>query len=397
MSVQPSLSVDAAHAVPGTVTRHTYPLEILDLRPALRESLSVSGQCLLDEEAHTNPEIIKALQSNRAVVRSRVMEALAGSAFQARLTALSAFLCERHFGRAAYFQKLPSLRLFLPGDLGTSWHTDNWYGHGQASRTFWLPLTLVEPGAGVCFINKPAYLDEIEQAMSAEQIALETVNDRCTEQGAEWPCAPGQYLSFDARTLHGSVANDSRGFRISLDFRGCQLDQSLGNKPLNNYRVVDGNEAREAAPSYADVRAVKYINGASGASAKFQHILIESYAAEHQAALVRNEAEIESLPACPVLFAYASRKAPAADQYDALILYSTQCLPRDHRTRQRLLELCRANKVSLHFALEDLAFPQTIDYERCMANPATEPSGASPDDRADHEPSPEAGNKPLRA
>ena len=393
MSVQPSLSVDAAHAAPGIVTRHTYPLETLDLRPALRESLSVSGQCLLDDGVHTNPEIITALQSNRAAVRSRVMEALAGSAFQARLTALSAFLCERHFERAAYFQKLPSLRLFLPGDLGTSWHTDNWYGHGQGSRTFWLPLTRVEPGAGVCFINEPAYLDEIEQAMSGERIALETVNDRCTERGAEWACEPGQYLSFDARTLHGSVANESRGFRISLDFRGCQLNQSLGNKPLNNYRIIDGNEAREAAPNYADVQAVKYINGASGASAKFQHILIESYAAEHKAALVRNEAEIESLPACPVLFAYASRKAPAADQYDALILYSRHCLPRNRSTRRRLLEVCRANEVSLHFALEDLAFPQTIDIEQCMVDPATAFPGAPPDQEHDTE----AGRKPSRA
>ncbi len=37
-------------------------------------------------------------------------------------------------------QPVPTPRIFRPGDHGTSWHTDFWYGHGETFRTVWVPI-----------------------------------------------------------------------------------------------------------------------------------------------------------------------------------------------------------------------------------------------------------------
>lgn len=38
-------------------------------------------------------------------------------------------------------QMNPTPRIFRPGDHGTSFHCDYWYGHGEHSYTVWIPLT----------------------------------------------------------------------------------------------------------------------------------------------------------------------------------------------------------------------------------------------------------------
>ena len=44
-------------------------------------------------------------------------------------------------------QSTPTPRVFRPGDHGTSWHTDFWYGHGVKSKTVWVPIKNVMPGS----------------------------------------------------------------------------------------------------------------------------------------------------------------------------------------------------------------------------------------------------------
>ena len=121
----------------------------------------------------------------------------------------------------------------------------------------------------------------------------------------------GEYLSFNGRTLHGSVENTTPHFRCSIDFRGTEVVNGVGNKPLNNYRRISDGQATDALPPFDNLNAVKYINGATGASTKYQHILLEAYAADKGLSIVRNEAEIETIAQRPVLCAYAERNVPS--------------------------------------------------------------------------------------
>ncbi len=345
--------------------KHRYALSKFPLAGLLRDALAIDGVSLLDPKGSSDPQLLEVAKKNLSQLRNNAMEVLQSTAFQAQLSNFSELLSETHFSGDCYFQKMPSIRLFMPGALGTSWHTDNWYGHAAQSRTFWVPLTPVPNGAGVQFVDDPDVLNELESGLGGT-IGLADINRICQRHATEVTAQPGEYLSFNARTLHGSVENIAGHFRCSIDFRGTSVNAGVGNKPLSNYRIIEQGAAREAVQQINSRLAVKYINGATGASTKYQHILLEAYAAEQGLSIVRNEAEIESVAARPVLSAYANRDVPSPDNFDHVLAYSTQCLPSDPETSRALLENCALRGVTIHFVLEDAIFPTTVDIAKCL-------------------------------
>ena len=345
--------------------KHQYELANFCFAEPLREALSIDGACLLDTDSAANHELLELAQDHFKDLRSHCMEVLHGAEFQNLLSAFSEELAATHFHGNCYFQKIPSIRLYMPGALGTSWHTDNWYGHAAESRTFWLPLTAVPDGAGVQFVEKPGVLNQLESRLG-RSLSLSDINRICEQHATEVTAQPGEYLSFSARTLHGSVENRAGHFRCSIDFRGTTAANGVGNKPLNNYRLIEQGVARDTVQQFESTSAVKYINGATGASTKYQHILLEAYAAEHGLRIVRNEAEIESVPERPVLCAYSIRDVPSPNNFDHVLLYSMACLPANRRVAGKLLENCTVRGITLHFALEDAIFPTTADIATCL-------------------------------
>ena len=343
------------------VTKHQYSKEKYDFVSILADPLTVDGVCFLRE--HDPKDINGVLKAQLSVVRNRVFEVLLGSAFQEMLTSFSQELASTHFDGKVYLQKAPSIRMSLPGTLGTSWHTDNWYGHGLGSQTFWVPLVNVVPGSGVSFVHDETLVVELESKLHSGELSLSDINGLCSKRGEEVICDLGEYLKFDSRVLHGSVGNSSDAFRCSFDFRGCLVESGVGNKPLTNYRMIEDSVVKTEVQSFSDGKAVKYISGATGASTKYQHILLEAYARENGIAIVRNEAEIESVPSRPVLGAYGQRAVPDADAYDHLLIYSMRTLPTDLAARKKLLDNCAAKNVSLHFVLEDLVFSNKLSSD----------------------------------
>jgi hypothetical protein len=65
-------------------------------------------------------------------------------------------------------QMLPTPRVFRPGAIGTSYHCDFWYGHGELSHTVWLPLTELEAGNTFKVINTNNP-NELYKKLSKEQ------------------------------------------------------------------------------------------------------------------------------------------------------------------------------------------------------------------------------------
>ncbi len=345
--------------------KHRYDAHEFAFSNLFHDALSVDGVSLIDASTNQNSDVLNAAAGQLSKLRSNAMDVLHSDDFQALLETFSHNLAAEHFGAPCYFQKVPSIRLFMPEALGTSWHTDNWYGHAKQSRTFWVPLTPVPTGAGVQFVDNPEILHQLEQELG-KSLGLSDINRICQNEAIEFTAQPGEYLSFSARTLHGSVHNHSGCFRCSIDFRGTTVEAGVGNKPLSNYRTIDHEHSYNAVASHETTAAVKYINGAGGVSTKYQHILLEAYAQENGLDIVRNEAEIESIPARPVLSAYACRDVPQSDNYDHLLVYSMQCLPSDRKLAHALLEDCAVRGITLHFALEDAIFPTTADITACL-------------------------------
>ncbi len=349
------------------IARGAFPRAEIDLLSPLAEPMTIDGICFLDPEAAADAGALELLAERQFAVRSAVMETMHGAPFQKALLQMAGHLRGQHFAGDAYFQKTPSLRLYLPGALGTSWHCDRWYGHAGNTRTFWIPLTPVPAGAGVRFIDSAEFTDALEAKLLTQQIGLHDINELCNGTGEEWLCEPGQYLTFCGRTLHGSVRNTSGVLRCSIDFRGCAGQHELGSKPLNNYRIIGAGGARDATDSYLHTQAVKYVCGAGGISTKYQHVLIEAYAHDNGMSVVCNEAEIEALPSLPVLSAYLRREAPTANDYAAVIVATMSALPAQPAACLTLLKHCLDNNISLHFVLEDKVFPGTASVSDCLA------------------------------
>ena len=197
--------------------KNEYEISRFPFAKHLAEALSVNGNSLLDSSASNNTELLEQACANLGKLRENAMDAMHAGDFQQTLTEFSIHLAGEHFAEPCYFQKTPSIRLFFPGMLGTSWHTDNWYGHHEKSRTFWLPLTKVSEGAGVHFIDDPDVLARLESGLG-KSITLSSINNVCLVHAEEHTAQPGEYLNFSARTLHGSIENRSGSFRCSIDF-----------------------------------------------------------------------------------------------------------------------------------------------------------------------------------
>lgn len=356
--------------IDGEPSHHDYDATLFDFRGLLRDALTLGGACYLDADVANDAGAIKALAENVSRLRGNAIDTMQSDEFQSLLTKFCVNAQQLHFGEPTYFQRTPSLRFFLPDTLGSSWHCDNWYGHPPSAYTHWLALTPVAKGAGLQFVSDPTLMARIESGFAGGQMPLSRVNTLCDQSAVEARCDVGQYLRFNARTLHGSTENKASALRLSFDFRGCPAEHGVGNKPLANYRLIDSTgELPMAAPVSASAGsrgAVKYILGNSSASTKNQHILAEGYARAHQLPIVRNEAEIESNPFQPVLNAYGSRDVPLPDSYDSVILYSVAGLPTDKSQCRAVLTAFQARGIDIHFALEDLVFPATISLDNCV-------------------------------
>jgi hypothetical protein len=102
-------------------------------------------------------------------------------------------------------QSMPTPRVFKPGQHGTSFHCDYWYGHGLSSHTVWTPLSTVDEGNTfhVCQIDMQAALyDKLVSSGFSSDLEKELLK-------SSFPLMPGQGTSviFGSKTLHGSPLN----------------------------------------------------------------------------------------------------------------------------------------------------------------------------------------------
>jgi len=100
------------------------------------------------------------------------------------------------FGEPVYYQRVPTFRVHLPGNLAVGeFHTDAQYHHPEDEVSFWLPLT-------------PAY-DTCSLWVADDDDALRGVVAR-----------PGEVVEFSAaKRLHGNYVNQTGHSRVSFDFR----------------------------------------------------------------------------------------------------------------------------------------------------------------------------------
>ena len=63
-------------------------------------------------------------------------------------------------------QKTPTPRIFRPGDHGTSFHSDYWYGHGEKTITIWTPLSELILGNSFSIISNQQFNESITEILN---------------------------------------------------------------------------------------------------------------------------------------------------------------------------------------------------------------------------------------
>jgi hypothetical protein len=118
-----------------------------------------------------------------------------GDTFHETYRAFIRDFVEPLFGEPVVFQRMPSIRIHLPGNVAVGeFHRDAEYNHGAAAVNFWVPLT---PAWG----NNSIWIEQ-DGEMSAPSLA------------------PGEVLVFDGVGLyHGNKLNDTGATRVSFDVR----------------------------------------------------------------------------------------------------------------------------------------------------------------------------------
>ena len=189
-------------------------------------------------------------------------------------------------------QPQPTPRVSSPGQHGTSWHTDYWYGHGRDFRTVWIPLLGVVPGSTFDVVESAADNKKLLDYYSSNpDLLADNFNLMDSQTHQVLPDNDSAFV-FSSRLLHGSPLNMSEMNRISFDFRFGSVEDSSSTKDLSRYLKIVGNELIPNGKKYPG-KYLKYIRGGCGIDPSVQHILVEGVVNSHSIEIMAQEAEIE--------------------------------------------------------------------------------------------------------
>lgn len=229
---------------------------------------------------------------------------------------VSEVLKSKNVSGGCFVQKRPSFRVFTSQSLGTSFHSDSWYGHGRDVLTVWIPLSPVQIGAGLYFVDSDLNVQTIDEFLCGS-INLKQFNEALLPDSVHVAPEVGEALVFDSDQIHGSPLNSSLQTRLSLDFRISFGD--FGSKSphlFRRYLDVTSASIREhiSEHSLSRVSVMKYINGEFAEDTQLQHIFLNAFAKAFHFDFAAQEAEIEN-HGQPILKSYLS----GAAQFDVLI------------------------------------------------------------------------------
>ncbi len=248
-------------------------------------------------------------------------------------------------------QTQPTPRVFNPGDHGTSFHSDYWYGHGETVYTIWTPLSDIDIGNTfwICNPDKNSYyFNELANKKGFVDIENQLLSN-------SFPALPpkGSSVVFNSKVIHGSPENTSSKQRVSFDFRIGYANDPTSTKDLANYYRYMNGEFKHLLRSFNGKKNLKYICGGKEKNTAAQHICIEAIAKEYQINIQGQEAEVERFG--HVMFIQYLEGLAEKKGFDGIVLASKSILTSNE------IELSKKSKIDIFCALEN-EFLNKIDF-----------------------------------
>jgi hypothetical protein len=244
-------------------------------------------------------------------------------------------------------QKTPTPRIFRPGDHGTSFHSDYWYGHGEKTITVWTPLSELVLGNSFSIIANQNFNDGITRVLNESAGVATLEQEKKMIEASDHVLIPkGNSVIFNSKIIHGSPKNTTNSVRVSFDFRIADISDKTSTKDSDLYFQWNGVTFEIAKNKFNGLSFVKYICGGEHKSTLSQHLIIESIVKEYEINVVGQEAEVERF-GHPIFNAYLESVAMNKN-IDGLIIASRTIL------NSSSIEAAKNNKrIKVYCALEN--------------------------------------------
>jgi len=242
-------------------------------------------------------------------------------------------------------QANPTPRVFRPGDHGTNWHNDYWYGHGKYSRTVWVPIKGVVPGASFSVIKD---LEDNKEMVSFYEQNTELLSQSFDLKGREtYEVIPPEnsVAVFSSELLHSSILNTAPTERFSFDFRFTVRDDVTSTKDLSSYLALKDGKLVSQKRGQQD-SFLKYIRGGHRINTAAQHILIEDMSRNADVEIISQEAEIERFGQ-PMFKFHLKEIYAGSSQFKGIAVASKALLD------EEILSLLKERPIPIYFALEN--------------------------------------------
>jgi len=155
------------------------------------------------------------------------------------------------------YQPKPTPRIFRPGDHGTGWHCDYWYGHGETFYTAWIPISGVTLGSTFQMLHQA----KSDTLFDRFEMNPDLFKDKISiNQNDYFDVMPDEnsLALFDSKHIHGSLLNSSDVERISFDFRFGDINDKTSTKNLASYHSCISKTKVSCS------KTLKYICGGRG-------------------------------------------------------------------------------------------------------------------------------------
>ena len=260
-------------------------------------------------------------------------------------------IAEKFAGRAAH-QRVPSVRIQMPGQSSVNYHTDEWYGHGHDVQNFWAPLTPVSGANSLYVCNEEESL-RVTDKIRTERRSIEEIN-----RLARGACRPltmtfGEIYHFNSHVIHGTEPNQTEQTRVSFDFRILLDGDDRGLKDESFFVPFEQDSAAKKAGQRTGVVYIGKRRGFTQViSQKYQALLCNRYAAENRIAILVSETELCGFDHLPTLWNMVA--GGYAGTFSDLIIFSAFLLPEDANERRKFAQECKARRLSVHCVAEDI-------------------------------------------
>lgn len=226
-------------------------------------------------------------------------------------------------------QRIPSIRISIPGQKTVNFHNDCWYGHDEDIINIWVPLTQVRGSQSLAFLN----IIENEKALKyfyKEEPSLLEIQKYCEKKSFFAEADYGQFIKFPTSSLHGTFKNQEQKTRISFDFR-LNLKNNFGNKNKSFFVDIKNNKLKQNNKDLLqkERNAIGYLNQRKifenfSISQTIQQEVIANYCQLNNLNLITQETELigftKSLNLNDLI--YGNRKSQVKD----IIIFSEKLL-----------------------------------------------------------------------